>query len=120
MNMVNERFLRDAAIRWRLMGAVLLVTLFVLFMAAIAAAHSEIVSSDEDRLALFGFDPVAYYADGEARPGEEDFEILYRGLVWRFAHRANMAAFATDPEAFVPAYGGHGAVSVARGYRLRG
>ncbi len=81
----------------------------------VAVANERIISDPSDRIALFGFDPVAYLADGEARPGLPDFELVRDRLVWRFANEGNMEAFVRDPERFVPAYGGHGALMVSRG-----
>lgn len=81
----------------------------------VVMANERIISDPSDRVALFGFDPVAYLADGEAREGLPDFELVRDRLVWRFANAGNMEAFVQDPERFVPAYGGHGALMVSRG-----
>lgn len=81
----------------------------------VAMANERIISDPSDRVALFGFDPVAYLADGEAREGLPEFELVRDRLVWRFANAGNLEAFVQDPERFVPAYGGHGALMVSRG-----
>ena len=80
-----------------------------------AMANERIVSHPSHRLALFGYDPVAYFADDRAREGLERFELIYDDLVWRFANQGNYVAFRDDPQRFIPAYGGHGALMVARG-----
>jgi hypothetical protein len=92
----------------------LLVSMLVL-PVPVAMANERIISDPFDRVALFGFDPVAYLADGEAREGLPDFELIRDRLVWRFANAGNMQAFIQDPERFIPAYGGHGALMVSRG-----
>jgi hypothetical protein len=96
----------------------LMVAFLVATLAApvpVAMANERIISDPSDRVALFGYDPVAYLADGEAREGLPDFELVRDRLVWRFANAGNMEAFVQDPERFVPAYGGHGALMVSRG-----
>lgn len=88
----------------------------LMLLACSQAQASERIISDPDyQVALFGYDPVAYLADGGPRLGLVDHEILHLGLVWRFANEGNLAAFLGDPERYVPAYGGHGAFMMARG-----
>ena len=65
-------------------------------------------------LAIDGFDPVAYFVDGRARPGRPDLELRSVGANWRFANEGNMAAFAADPEVYAPRFGGHDPVAVTR------
>ncbi|MFK7791197.1 MAG: YHS domain-containing (seleno)protein [Devosiaceae bacterium] len=74
-----------------------------------------IVSNPDFQLALFGYDPVAYFADGEAREGTAEYEVLHENLAWRFASAGNLEAFLAEPSLFLPAFGGHGALFVARG-----
>ena len=93
-----------------------LVLAGLVFLACLPAKASERIVSDPDyQLALFGYDPVAYLADGGPRLGSADYELIYRDLVWRFANEGNLAAFVEDPKRYVPAYGGHGALMMARG-----
>lgn len=99
----------------RLWTAIGLVAAACCLPSSLLLANERIISDPADQLALFGFDPVAYLADGEARVGLADYEMLYERLVWRFANEGNMLAFAEDPQRFVPAYGGHGAFMVSRG-----
>lgn len=93
----------------------LLLLIMVSSLISVAQANERIISDPNHLLALFGYDPVAYLADGEPRRGVAEFEVIYERLVWRFANEGNMLAFVDDPDRFVPAYGGHGALMVARG-----
>lgn len=103
------------------------LTVWVLACAALLAAatsqaqaNERILSDPTHLLALFGYDPVAYLADGQPRLGLPDYELRYARLVWRFANKGNMEAFAADPERFIPAYGGHGALKMSRGVAAPG
>lgn len=78
-------------------------------------ANERILSNPNFQLALHGYDPVAYTADGEARVGLESHELLFRGLVWRFANAGNRMAFEAEPDRYVPAYGGYCALAAAEG-----
>ncbi len=63
--------------------------------------------SDEPRLAISGYDPVAYFTDGKPVPGKSEFE--YR---WQFANLAHRELFAQDPEHYAPQFDGYCAVGV--------
>lgn len=71
-------------------------------------------------LALGGYDPVAYFADGKARPGKPQYELPLQGAVWRFANEGNLEAFRLAPKVYMPQFGGHDALSVSRGYPAQG
>lgn len=71
-------------------------------------------------LALHGFDPVAYFAQGRALPGSPDFESETAGGTWRFRNEGNMAAFRADPQAYRPRFAGFDPVALARGVARAG
>ncbi len=66
-------------------------------------------------LALRGFDPVAYFDEGAARPGLSRHELIWNGAAWRFASAANRAAFERHPAIFQPRFGGYDAYAALRG-----
>lgn len=111
-----------AAGRARAAATRCVLVLAILAGGALQPAWSteRIISDPDTRLALFGYDPVAYQADGEARPGVETYELIYRRLVWRFANQGNHDAFSDDPERYIPAYGGHDPFAITRGAALTG
>ena len=43
-------------------------------------------------------------------------EYVWNGVSWLFTSRANKAVFMENPAVYVPQYGGHGALAMARGY----
>lgn len=57
-------------------------------------------------LAVEGYDVVAYLDDHEARKGSPSFASAYRGVTYHFASAEHRAAFARDPERYLPTYGG--------------
>jgi enamine deaminase RidA (YjgF/YER057c/UK114 family) len=69
--------------------------------------------SDEARLSISGYDPVAYFTDGKPEPGSSEFEYVWHDARWRFATAAHRDLFVKDPEHYAPQYDGYCAVGVA-------
>jgi hypothetical protein len=100
----------------------------VVLLAAVPAAISnsrattteQVVTDRNTGLAISGFDPLAYFIDGAALQGSDDFEHAYAGAVWRFRNEGNRAAFIADPEVYMPRFGGYDPVGVARGVAVPG
>jgi YHS domain-containing protein len=67
-------------------------------------------------LAIGGMDPVSYFTEPAPLPGKAEFEYNWMGAPWLFASAANRDVFARNPEIYAPQYGGHGAMSMARGF----
>jgi hypothetical protein len=68
--------------------------------------------SDDARLAISGYDPVAYFTDGKPVAGQAQFEYEWHHLRWRFVSAADRALFERDPERYAPQYDGYCAVGV--------
>lgn len=84
-----------------------------------AALQSDIVAGTFSGLAIGGFDPVAYFGR-DAREGRPVYTATWGGVSWQFANEGNMTAFLAAPEIYVPAFGGHCAMAVARGELAEG
>jgi hypothetical protein len=80
-----------------------------------AAAAERIVTDWHTGLALYGFDPVAYFTDATANVGKPDFEYTYDGVVWRFRNPGNRAAFIDHPDVYMPVFGGYDPIALGRG-----
>ncbi|HEV7260550.1 MAG TPA: YHS domain-containing (seleno)protein [Bosea sp. (in: a-proteobacteria)] len=66
-------------------------------------------------LALSGYDPIAYRLEKRAVAGQSDYELVHRGVVWRFVSAANREAFRDAPDVYEPAFAGFDASAVADG-----
>ncbi len=71
-------------------------------------------------VAVGGYDPVAYFADGVPRKGDPEIALQHEGAMWWFATAENKALFAADPDKYAPQYGGYCAWAVASGYTAKG
>lgn len=75
---------------------------------------------DKHKLAIEGYDPVAYFSEGGGKPlkGSDKITLTHRGVVYRFASEANKALFAKTPDKFEPQYGGWCAWAMAQGEKV--
>ena len=76
------------------------------------------VYSDPLGRAIGGYDPVAYFTEGEALYGRGTITYEWNGARWQFVSERNRAAFAADPGRYAPRYGGYCAYAVSRGYAV--
>lgn len=67
----------------------------------------------KEGLAIGGADPVAYFTQSTFVPGSEAHTHDWQGVTWQFASAENRDLFASTPEDYAPAYGGHCAWAVA-------
>jgi hypothetical protein len=85
-----------------------------------AVATERLVVDWHTGLAIGGYDPVAFFTDGKPMPGNPDLELRYGGAIWRFTNVGNRAAFAAQPDIYMPRYGGYDPLGVARGVAVAG
>jgi hypothetical protein len=83
--------------------------------AARASTTERVVVNRFSGVAIEGFDPVAYFVEGRAVRGLENFEAPEAGAVWRFRNEGNRAFFVAHPEIYGPQFGGYDPIDVARG-----
>lgn len=103
-------------------GVVLaLASLGIIVVAAVGLltfpTESEVtpINMNADKVAIRGFDTVAYFTDGKAMKGQSEFEHLWQGARWQFASATNRDLFAANPERYAPKYGGYCSMGLAIG-----
>lgn len=84
------------------------------------ALTERLVVNRHTGLAIDGFDPVAYFTDGEAIKGLPEIEAGAGGAVWRFRNEANRTEFLAHQDIYGPRFGGYDPVDVARGKAIAG
>lgn len=97
-----------------------LAALALLAGSPAGAADSPSVDVNAAGLALDGYDPVAYFTDGEALKGDAAVATQWNGATWRFASTAHRDLFVADPKAYAPQFGGYCAFAVAHGHTAEG
>jgi enamine deaminase RidA (YjgF/YER057c/UK114 family)/YHS domain-containing protein len=71
--------------------------------------------SEEPKVSISGYDPVAYFTDGKPVQGKTEFEYSWHKLRWRFASDEHRQSFAKDPDHYAPQYDGYCAMGVSDG-----
>lgn len=78
------------------------------------------VNTDQQGIALQGYDPVAYFTSGAPAKGSTTFTATHDGATYHFATAENLEKFKADPAAYAPQYGGFCAMGVALHKKLDG
>ena len=78
----------------------------VLAMLAGCATINNTADRGDSNLMLRGHDPVAYFSAGLAVAGRGDIRADHRGTTYRFASDESRRQFITNPELYVPQFGG--------------
>ncbi|NRB05662.1 MAG: YHS domain protein [Rhodobacteraceae bacterium] len=89
-------------------------TPFILSARSAAAATPSVYT--ERGVAVDGTDVVAYFTEGRPVSGSAEITHEWMDATWRFSSEENRAAFAANPEAYAPQYGGYCAYAVSEGY----
>jgi YHS domain-containing protein len=72
------------------------------------------------KVALDGYDPVAYFKGGKPVRGVAQHALQWNGATWHFSSADNKTAFEANPAGFAPQYGGYCAWAVSEGYTAKG
>src|SRR5262249_25549334 len=70
-----------------------------------------------DRVALKGYDPVAYFTLSTPTPGVAEYDYVYDGVRYFFANARHRDLFKANPEKYAPQFGGSCANNMANGVR---
>ena len=107
------------------------VAMAMLVAAARAEPQSGAKGADGERLvgqynlgkkalAIQGYDPVSYFVGkGEPAKGSKDFELVHRGVRYRFSSQTNLDLFKKSPSKYEPLYGGWCAFAMATGDKVK-
>lgn len=60
----------------------------------------------ENKVAIQGYDPVAYFKQNKAVKGKKEISASYDGVMYQFSSVANKEIFSKSPTSFEPQYGG--------------
>jgi YHS domain-containing protein len=108
----------------------LLLLLGLIAVAAFLANHNVVRAQQSakppvftefrSKLALDGYDPVAYFKSGKATKGSASHVSTWNSATWHFSSAANKTAFDANPPSFAPQFGGYCAWAVSEGYTAKG
>ncbi len=93
----------------------------LLFGTPIAGRQVWAQDSDQanlPRLALKGYDPVAFFTEGRPTLGKAEFEYTWDEARYRFASDQHMSMFRGDPDRYAPQYAGSCAMGMSKGVKV--
>ena len=64
-------------------------------------------------VAIMGYDTVAYFTEGKAVKGSDEFSYDWLGTPWHFASKKHQEMFMSEPDKYAPQFGGYCAPEVA-------
>jgi YHS domain-containing protein len=93
------------------------ISIALLTIAAVASnlPAGQVVNVDQNGVALQGYDPVAYFTDGQPVKGAKELAARYNDATYYFASAEHKAQFEKEPGKYAPSFGGFCAFAVSRG-----
>ena len=89
-------------------------TLLALILLSSSAFAGDLVNvAGASRIALNGYDPVAFFTDGKPVIGSPFIKGSYQGADYLFATKDHKTLFLANPEKYAPQYGGYCAYGVS-------
>ena len=91
------------------MKGILILSLFIIIpMFGFSQASTKRLNEFnlENKIAIKGYDPVAYFKLRKAMKGKEIYASSYDGVTYYFSSNENKETFKANPKAFEPQYGG--------------
>ncbi|MGQ8364711.1 YHS domain-containing (seleno)protein [Glaciecola sp. 1036] len=79
-----------------------------------ANSSIEAINVDESRLAIKGYDPVAYFTQSMPVEGSASYTAEYKGAIYHFASAEHQSLFKANPAKYAPQYGGYCAFGVSK------
>lgn len=87
-----------------------IVTILTLFFVVSGFAQNEAKRLSqynlENKIAIQGYDPVAYFKQSKAIKGKKEIATTYLGVIYYFSSQSNKDAFMKNPASYEPQFGG--------------
>jgi hypothetical protein len=91
------------------------VRLILLVAGATLTTSMPSLASDNDTLAIKGYDPVAYFTDGRPTRGLPEIAFQWDEHTYRFASAEHRELFKADPVRYAPQFGNFCAMALSKG-----
>lgn len=90
-----------------------------LFFATLGFAQGTSYNTDDSKIALQGYSPVSYLDLGIAQKGLKEYKATHDGLSYYFTSSEQQKTFESNPNKYLPQYGGFCAFGVSVGAKFR-
>lgn len=85
---------------------ILLVSVFGMSISAQTVSKRGAEFNLENKIAIQGYDPVAYFKQSKAVKGKKELNVTYQGVVYLFSTQINKDTFNKNPASYEPQFGG--------------
>nr|WP_297348045.1 YHS domain-containing (seleno)protein [uncultured Glaciecola sp.] len=106
----------------KLLTAAALVMAFTVSSCGLIPSQAEssinAINVDESRLAIKGYDPVAYFTEAKPVLGSSQFTAEHFGATYHFSSAQHQSLFQGNPNKYAPQYGGYCAFGVSKEYKF--
>jgi YHS domain-containing protein len=93
------------------------ILMLVVTMLSVATfAQSTKHLNVKDKIAIQGFDPVAYFESNKAIEGKKEIVADYNGATYQFSSENNKVLFLKNPAQYEPQFGGFCAYGISEGH----
>jgi YHS domain-containing protein len=100
-------FIKLDNLKIKLMNKQILILLVAFISVTGLAQNSRATHFNlEKKVAIQGYDPVAYFTQKKAVKGKAAIAATYEGVTYNFSSQANKEVFAKNPSGYEPQYGG--------------
>lgn len=87
-------------------------------ITSVVAADPVDPINKQGKIAIKGYDPVAYFTQHAPVKGSPIYTWDWLGATWQFSSAADRDEFAKSPEKYAPQYGGYCAYGVSQGHAV--
>jgi YHS domain-containing protein len=87
-------------------GSAICAAATLLVLAVATPAPAQVNTGYFGNVAIEGYDTVAYFTDGKAVQGSEQYAYDWLGVSWHFASDEHRKLFAANPISYMPQFGG--------------
>ncbi len=95
-----------------------LLTYVGVLLIGLMFSHGAIAGNAEERLAIKGYDPVAYFTESRPMKGDPRFEYEFDDMIYRFARARHLDIFKSDPDRYLPQYGNLCTAALSKGFKV--
>jgi len=96
------------------MKAVKKMIVAVMVIIGANSTNAQSVNTDENKLAIKGYDVVNYFTTNSAERGSVEFSTTHDGATYYFVNAENLKTFKADPSKHLPQFDGYCAFAVAK------
>ena len=98
-------------------SGILWITFAAMLVLSSRAHTKNLISTDNEGIAIGGYDPVAYFTRGVPTKGIDNIKAVWQGATYHFSSKVHREMFVAAPTKYTPSYGGFCAFGMRYGQK---